>query len=71
MCLALKWVHRKQLLYRGLSLDHILLGLDGHIKLVDFGVSKVDFCPESGTKTFCGEMEFMAPEVSAIASYEN
>jgi len=39
--------------------------------LVGFVVSKVDLRPESGTKTFCGESEFMPPEVSAITSHEN
>lgn len=58
------------LLYRSLSLSDILLGLDGHIKLVDFVVSKVDIRPESRTNTFCGSSEFMAPEVSIITSYE-
>jgi serine/threonine protein kinase len=58
------------LLYRSLSLYHILLGLDGHIKLVDFGVSKLDIRPESKTKSFCGTSEFMPPEVSAITGYE-
>ena len=56
------------LLYRSLSLYHILLGLDGHIKLVDFGVSKIGFHPESKTKSFCGASEFMAPEVSGTTN---
>jgi serine/threonine protein kinase len=69
VCLALKWFHDMNLLYRNLSLYDILLGLDGHIKLVDFIVSKVDIHPESKTKTFCGSSEFMAPEVSAITRH--
>lgn len=68
VCLALKWFHDKNMLYRNLSLYDILLGLDGHIKLVDFVVSKVDISPESKTNTFCGSYEFMPPEVSAVQS---
>jgi serine/threonine protein kinase len=65
VCLALKWFHDNNLLYRGLSLDDILLGLDGHVKLVDFVVSKVNMSPESKTRSFCGAATFMAPEVRA------
>jgi serine/threonine protein kinase len=70
LCLALKWFHDKNLLYRNLNLHDILLGIDGHIKLVDFVVSKIDIRPESTTKTFCGGAEFMAPEVNIITGYE-
>jgi serine/threonine protein kinase len=58
------------LLYRNLSLYDILLGLDGHIKLVDFVVSKVDIPPDGSTKTFCGSSEFTPPEVSATTVHE-
>jgi serine/threonine protein kinase len=71
VCLALKWFHDMNLLYRSLSLYEILLGLDGHIKLVDFVVSKVDISPESKTKTFCGSAEFMPPGVSTITGHEH
>ena len=70
VCLALKWFHDVNLLYRSLSLYDILLGLDGHIKLVDFVVSKVDIRPECKTKTFCGASEFMPLEVSTITGHE-
>ncbi|KAF2666433.1 kinase-like protein [Microthyrium microscopicum] len=63
VCLALKWFHEQNVLYRNLCLDDILLATDGHIKLVDFVVSKVNLDHEAGTKTFCGSAEFMAPEV--------
>jgi serine/threonine protein kinase len=65
--LALKWIHDKNLLYRNLSLCDILLALDGHIKLIDFVVSKVDIPPGNRTSSFCGSLEFMAPEVSGIS----
>ena len=42
----------------------ILLDVDGHIKLTDFGLSKVSL-DEEGSKTysFCGTVEYMSPEV--------
>jgi serine/threonine protein kinase len=54
------------ILYRDLKLDNILLGLDGHIKLTDYGLCKEDMTRDSTTNTFCGTPEFMAPEVGII-----
>lgn len=62
--LALQWLHNKNLMYRALSLGHTLLRFDGHIKLIDFVVSKLGLEADCKTRTFCGQMDFMAPEVS-------
>ena len=66
VCLALKYFHENGVIYRDLKLDNILLTLDGHIKVADYGLCKEDMWYGSTTSTFCGTPEFMAPEVFAL-----
>ncbi|TGZ82362.1 hypothetical protein EX30DRAFT_183259 [Ascodesmis nigricans] len=63
VCLALKYFHENGVIYRDLKLDNILLTLDGHIKIADYGLCKEDMWYGSTTSTFCGTPEFMAPEI--------
>lgn len=63
VCLALKYFHENGVIYRDLKLDNILLTLDGHIKIADYGLCKEEMYYGSTTSTFCGTPEFMAPEI--------
>jgi serine/threonine protein kinase len=65
--LALQYFHAKGIIYRDLKLDNILLTLDGHVKVADYGLCKEDMWYGKTTSTFCGTPEFMAPEVSWIS----
>ncbi|KAL1860498.1 Serine/threonine kinase [Diaporthe australafricana] len=69
VCLALKYFHENGVVYRDLKLDNILLTLDGHIKIADYGLCKEDMWFGSTTSTFCGTPEFMAPEILLDKKY--
>ncbi|GBE84888.1 Protein kinase C-like [Sparassis crispa] len=61
--LALEYFHANGIVYRDLKLDNILLTLDGHVKVADYGLCKEDMYYDKTTSTFCGTPEFMAPEI--------
>ncbi|KAI8877348.1 kinase-like protein [Backusella circina FSU 941] len=61
--LALEYFHKRGIIYRDLKLDNIMLCLDGHIKLADYGLCKESMYGNNTTNTFCGTPEFMAPEI--------
>lgn len=62
LALAMNHLHGIGIIYRDLKPENILLDQNGHIALTDFGLSKQ---PLDGSKTysFCGTVEYMAPEV--------
>ncbi|KAI9013351.1 kinase-like domain-containing protein [Phycomyces nitens] len=67
--LALGYFHSQGIVYRDLKLDNIMLGLDGHIKVADYGLCKENMGYEQTTGTFCGTPEFMAPEILLEQKY--
>ena len=62
--LALEHLHSIGVIHRDLKPENILLDEEGHLALTDFGLAKENMeSPESNTRTFCGTVEYMAPEM--------
>ena len=55
-----EYIHSKNVIYRDLKPENLLIADDGYLKLTDFGFAKV---VEGRTYTLCGTPEYLAPEI--------
>jgi len=55
--------HRCNLIHRDIKPGNILVGRDGHVKLIDFGVAKFKARPITVSKAIIGTPPYIAPEV--------
>lgn len=58
--LAFHYLHERNIVYRDLKPENLLLDSEGHIKITDFGFAKVI---ETRSYTLCGTPEYLAPEI--------
>ncbi|KAG9285416.1 hypothetical protein G9A89_010891 [Geosiphon pyriformis] len=64
--LAFEYLHEKDIIYRDLKPENLLLDRNGHIKITDFGFAK--HVPDI-TWTLCGTPDYLAPEVIQSKGY--
>lgn len=58
---ALIYCHRKKVIHRDIKPENLLLGLQGELKIADFGWSV--HAPSLRRKTMCGTLDYLPPEM--------
>lgn len=69
--LAIEFLHKNHMMYRDLKPENVLLDKNGHIKITDFGLSKILSRENEKTYTICGTPQYLAPEILSSEGYDN
>ena len=68
--LGLEYLHKNNMIYRDLKPENILMDSTGHIKLSDFGLSKILSDNDEKAFTMCGTPQYLAPEIMKEEGYD-
>lgn len=69
LVLGLEHLHRLKVAYRDLKPENILVESSGHLRITDFGLSKLNVVSDKGAQTLVGSPEYLAPEVYNAQKY--
>lgn len=61
--LAIEELHRHGIIFRDLKPENVVLDAEGHAHLTDFGLSKEGMYEGQQTRSFCGSIAYLAPEM--------
>ena len=70
LVLSLEALHNNKMVYRDLKPENILLDSKGHVKLADFGLSKILDEENDKAFTICGTPQYLAPEILLRKGYD-
>jgi len=60
---AITYIHNHGVIHRDIKSNNIKIGLDGQVKLLDFGIAKADTSPGlTATGSIIGTLEYISPE---------
>lgn len=65
--LAIEYLHKQKIIFRDLKPENTMIDVDGHLKLIDFGLAKEDIGGRQ--HSFCGSHEYLSPEMLKRSGY--
>jgi cGMP-dependent protein kinase len=70
MALVLHYLQKQRIIHRDLKPDNIMIGYNGHFKVLDFGIA-IDITGKDYARSSIGTFHYMAPEVVKGNNYNN